>query len=64
MILDTVYAECVEKEVLVPYDKGNIISYFMENAMVLEQEYREDGVRIRVNCHKSDAEKYADYMVV
>lgn len=64
MILENVYAECVEKEMLVPYDKGNMISYFMENAMILEQEYREDGVRIRVSCHKSDAEKYADYMVV
>lgn len=58
MITDCVYADRVERELVVPYDKGGIVSYFMENAAVLEQEYREDGVWMRVRCHKGDAEKY------
>ncbi|MCI8286652.1 MAG: GTPase HflX [Lachnospiraceae bacterium] len=61
MIEECVYADRVEAEILLPYDKGNIVSYFMDNATVLEQEYREEGVRLRVSCHKNDADKYCEY---
>jgi len=62
MIRELIYADQVERELLLPYDKGSVVSYFMENATVLAQEYREEGVWLRVNCHKSDAEKYAKYV--
>ncbi len=58
MITECVYADRVEREFTVPYDKGNVVSYFMENATVLEQEYREEGVWMRVRCHKGDADKF------
>lgn len=61
MIKKCVYADRVETGFLLPYDKGNIVSYFMENATVLEQEYREEGVWIKVSCHKRDADKYAGF---
>lgn len=61
MILECVYADRVETELLLPYDKGSIVSYFMENATVLEQEYRDAGVWLKVSCHKSDAGKYLEY---
>ncbi len=61
LIRECVYAERVQVSFLLPYDKGSIVSYFMENATVLEQEYREEGVWLRVSCHKSDADKYAIY---
>lgn len=61
MIQEAVYADRLETEFLFPYDKGAVISYFMENATVLEQEYLEEGVRLKVSCHKNDAEKYAAY---
>lgn len=61
MIAECVYADRVVREVMFPYDKGNLVSYFMENATVLEQEYREDGIRMKVSCHKSDADKYCEY---
>ena len=61
MIVECVYADRVVREVVFPYDKGNLVSYFMENATVLEQEYREDGIRMKVSCHKSDADKYCEY---
>ena len=61
LIKECVYADRVQASFLLPYDKGGIVSYFMENATVLEQEYREDGVWIRVSCHKSDADKYSVY---
>lgn len=61
LIKDYVYADNQEVEFLFPYSMGNTISHFMENATVLEQEYREDGVRLRVNCHKNLADKYKIY---
>lgn len=59
MIMDCVYENRVEKEFIIPYKNGNIVSYFMENATVLGQEYREDGVWMRVRCKRSDAGKYS-----
>ncbi|MDE6925431.1 MAG: GTPase HflX, partial [Acetatifactor sp.] len=61
LIKEKVYADFVDRSFLIPYDKGNIGAFFMENAVVLEQEYRENGQYIRVKCHLQDAEKYKLY---
>ncbi len=58
MILEKVYADHVECEFLIPYDKGNVVSYLCSNATVLSQDYREEGVYMKVECHRQDAEKY------
>lgn len=63
MILEKVYAGDIEKELLFPYDKGGLVSYFMEHARVLCQEYLPEGIRMRVRCHPADAAKYAVYEV-
>lgn len=61
MILEKVYADHVECEFLIPYDKGNVVSYLCSNATVLSQDYREEGVYMKVECHRQDAEKYKIY---
>lgn len=58
MIKNKVYADNVDCTFLLPYDKGNILSYLMENGKVYSTEYREDGVLIKINCNSSDASKY------
>lgn len=63
MIQERTYAERVEEVFLLPFEKGGLVSYFMENATVLEQEYLEDGVKLKVSCHRSDAEKYKAYLL-
>ena len=62
MIEGDLCANRVESVFLVPYDEGGIVSYLMENATVLEQEYRDDGVWMKVNCNKNDADKYGGYL--
>lgn len=62
LIKKQIYADNQEVCFLIPYDKGAITSYIMENATILEQEYLEEGVRLRVNCHKQDVEKYREYV--
>lgn len=61
MIQEVVYGDRVDAEFLLPFDKGAVVSYLMENATILDQEYCEDGTRLKVSCHKSDAEKYSAY---
>ena len=58
--MEKVYAEYVQAEFLFPYSQGQKASYFMEHAHVLEQEYMENGIRMKVECHKADIGKYAD----
>lgn len=61
LIKRCVYADRMDVEFLLPYERGSIVSYLMENATVLGQEYREDGVWIKVNCPLAIADKYKEY---
>lgn len=63
LILDTVYADYVVTEFLIPYDRGNITSYFMEHSHVLNKEFQETGTKITVKCHKVDQSKYAEFII-
>ena len=58
-----VYADHIIIELLIPYTEGAIVSYFMENATIQEQEYREDGVYLKVECHSQDCDKYNKYVI-
>lgn len=62
MIEACVYAEQEEAVFLFPYDKGNGLSYLCEHSEVLHREYREDGVLLVVNCHRSDKGRFAEYV--
>lgn len=61
LIEDKVCGGRLEAEFMLPYDKGEIVSYFMENAVVLEKEYQNQGIWLKVSCQKSDADKYIRY---
>lgn len=63
LIKDCIYAGQEDVCMLLPYDKGAIASYLMENAVVLEQEYRPEGIWMHVKCNKADADRYRDYLV-
>jgi GTP-binding protein HflX len=63
MIQEHVYADQVDIELLIPYTKGAVVSYFCDNAQVKSQEYCENGIRMQVNCSKADANKYAEFCV-
>lgn len=61
LIKENVYRDSITCTFLIPYKKGNIVSYLRENAAVLEQEYREDGIFIQAECHAQDAERLKEY---
>ena len=58
-----VYADYEEVRLLIPYDKGSIVSYLQENAQILEQTYEPEGTWMHVSCHHADARKYEQYVV-
>lgn len=61
MIQDALYADRVETDFLLPFNRGDLVSFLMENATVLKQEYTEDGVHLKVSCQRQDAERYSLY---
>lgn len=63
MIQSKVYAGHVECEFLIPYDKGNLSSYLCSNASVLTQDYREEGIYMKVECHRQDAERLQQFLL-
>ena len=63
LILDKIYAEYVTVTFLIPYEKGGLVSYFMENAQIISQEYKENGTKLTVKCYPADKEKYSGYII-
>lgn len=61
LILQNVYDDYITAEFLLPYERGDIVSYFMEHAHMISSEYKEQGTWIQVKCHRADRDKYAAY---
>lgn len=61
MIQDALYADRVETDFLLPFNRGDLVSFLMEKATVLKQEYTEEGVHLKVSCQRQDAERYSLY---
>lgn len=62
LIQQKLYAGLAEYSFLIPYAAGNVASYLMEQTKILEKNYREDGVYLRVQCHEQDARHYEAYL--
>lgn len=48
---------------LIPYDRGNLVSYLNESATVFETEYTDNGTLITVECSEHDFERLSEYVV-
>lgn len=59
MIKECIYQNQLNCEFLFPYKRGDLVSYFMENATVKNKKFLENGVYMQVSCNLQDAEKYA-----
>ncbi len=62
LIKSMVYADHENVTFLFPYTMGNAVSYLMENATVLNREYEVEGIRLTVQCHRQDMEKYKEFV--
>lgn len=62
LIQDKLYEHYRDCEFMLPYDQGGAASYLMEQAVVLEQEYLEGGIYLKVRCHEQDAARYGRFL--
>lgn len=56
-----IFGDYMECELLIPFDQGQLVSYFNDHAHVISTEYEQEGTRITVQCRQSDYEKYKEY---
>lgn len=58
-----IFKHYVKASFLIPYDRGNLVSYLNEHANVFDTEYLENGTLITVECSEHDAHRLAEYKV-
>lgn len=63
MIKSKVMNEYVLAKFLIPYDKGNIITYLKDNATILNIDYNEEGTIIETECKEKDYNKFIEYVI-
>lgn len=57
------FAHYVPCKMLIPYDKGNIVSYFNDHATIKSTIYGGDGIMLSLECKKADYERYQQYVL-
>lgn len=62
-ICDKVFKDYVKCKMLIPYNKGDIVSYLNMNTSVSNIEYKEEGTLLTIECSKEDYYRYSDYIV-
>ena len=50
-------------DLLIPYERGDIVSYLNDNAIVYNMDYRENGVYLNANISLIDTGRYESFIV-
>ncbi|MEK5248131.1 GTPase HflX [Bacillus sp. FSL R9-9530] len=58
-----IYKEYTKCEMLIPYDQGQVVSYFNNHAHVLSTSYENEGTKMVLECKTSDYEKYKRFSI-
>lgn len=62
-VCKNIFSEYTQLEVLIPYDKGNMIAYINENCTVASHEYTGDGVMFSMECSVEDYNRFKAYQL-
>jgi GTP-binding protein HflX len=62
LISQKIFAHYVICEMLIPYDRGEIVAYLNENASVKSVSYEEKGTLLRLECRQSDYKRYEQFL--
>ena len=63
VIKKEIFKDHIACKMLIPFDKGNISAYLMENCNIISNKYTSDGNLLELECKKSDYEKYKGYEI-
>lgn len=63
LLFDEIFSNYVHCSMIIPFDKGDILSYLNENADVINVEYIEQGTKIDMKCRDLDYRKYKEFII-
>lgn len=63
IIKQHIFSNYVTCKMLVPYDKGGIVSYLNKAATIFSTSYEEEGTLIELELKEADYQKYEEYVV-
>jgi GTP-binding protein HflX len=63
LISEKIFTDYVHCKMLIPYDKGNIISYLREKANIKSTQYENQGTLLALECTRIDFEKYNEFLI-
>lgn len=63
VIKEKVFTNYVTATFLVPFDKGDVVSYLNEHASVLSTDYEAEGTLIKAEVTTIDFHRFSDYLV-
>ncbi|MCL6604053.1 MAG: GTPase HflX [Paenibacillus sp.] len=64
LIRDHVFHDYIQCEILVPFDRGAVVSYFNEHAHVQSASYEETGTRLKLECRAADFERFRNDFII
>jgi GTP-binding protein HflX len=60
-IREKAFREYVHCEMLIPYDKGDVVSYLNDYANVKSTVYKNEGILMFLECREADYQRYKQY---
>ena len=57
------FADMVKAELLIPYDKGGIVSYLCENGQIDSMDYKPEGTLLKGSFKEADFNRYREYSI-
>ena len=62
IITQKIFPKTIECKLLIPYERGNIVSYFNENTFVKSVNYENNGTLMVVECNEQDYNRYKEFI--
>jgi len=63
LIRTHIFADYKTCRMLIPYDRGDVVSYLNEQASVQTSDYEEDGTLLKVELKQADYDRYQEFVL-
>ena len=63
LIREQLFGGYVRCEMLIPYSRGEVVSYFSDHARLINTAYEQTGTRLTMECRLGDYEKFRSYCI-
>ncbi len=61
--IDSILYKNIEIELMIPYEKGNVVSRLNQIGKIIEQSYKEDGTYIKVELLEEYQREFTNYLI-